>query len=113
MTMNWGRRSKYGNRRTEYDGVLYDSKAEAEFARTLDICRKASKESDRVVSWERQVAYVVEIKGKKIFTYKADFKVRYADGSEKVYDVKGVRTAVYRIKKKAVEAQFGIEIVEV
>lgn len=92
--MNWPRRSKNGNRRTEYDGVIYDSKKEAEFARTLDICRKASKESDLVVSLERQVPYVIEIKGKKIFTYRADFKVRYADGKEKVYDVKGMRTAV-------------------
>lgn len=111
--MNWTRTSKYNSKKTLYDGVEFDSKKEAEFARTLDICKKATKPSDRVLEVERQVPYEIYINGKKIFTYKADFKVLYADKSVKVFDVKGYRTEVYKIKKKAVEAQYNIEIIEI
>lgn len=51
--------------------------------------------------------------GKKICKYIADFRVTYADGRIEVVDVKGVRTGVYRLKKKLVEAQYGIIIIEV
>jgi len=52
--------------------------------------------------------------GKAVGFYKADF--RYFDLSKKEYvieDSKGVRTAVYRLKKKIVEEVYGIKIVEV
>jgi len=51
-------------------------------------------------------------RGKTLFTYKADFVYRRA-GKLNVEDVKGVRTAVYRLKKKLIEDRFGIEIREV
>jgi hypothetical protein len=44
--------------------------------------------------------------------YRADFAYRTADGTV-VEDVKGVRTALYRWKKKHVEAEYGVTIVEV
>lgn len=111
--------SKYGNIKTEYNGVKYDSKKEAEFAMTLDFSKKATKPSDRVVEWTAQVPYQVVLNGVKICKYIADFKVKYADGREVVYDVKPFDqrtqnfrgTDVFKLKKKLVEAQYGIEIV--
>lgn len=104
--------SKYRNKKTEYNGRVFDSKKEAEFARLLDVCRKASDPKDRVVLVEYQPVFPVFINGKKIFTYKADFLVAYGDGRNEVIDVKGFKTPVYRLKKKAVEAYHKIKILE-
>lgn len=47
-------------------------------------------------------------------TYIADFLVTYKDGRQAVIDVKGVKTEVYRIKKKLFEYKYpDLEIVEV
>ena len=107
------RQTKYGNKKTEYNGILFHSKKEAEYCAELDMRKKASKPSEKVVSYEMQVPFQIIHFEKKICKYLADFVVKYADGSEKVIDVKGMRTAIYKLKKKLVEAQFGIEIHEV
>lgn len=104
--------SKYRNVRTEYAGLQFMSKKEAEYAMQLDWLKKA-RGNDRVVEWVPQVPFQVELNGKKICKYIADFKVTYANGRVEIVDVKGVRTDVYRLKKKLVEAQYGIVIVEV
>ena len=93
------KQSKYGNKKTEYNGVMFDSKKEAEYCATLDILKKASKKEDRVTSYERQVPFQITLNKKKICKYFADFKVLYADGREEIIDVKGVKTDVYKIKK--------------
>lgn len=78
----------------------------------LDQMKTASLPNQRVAEVEYQVPYVYKIGDKKMFTYYLDFKVLYADGRVEHVDVKGVRTAVYLIKKKIVEAAFGIRIIE-
>ena len=105
--------SKYGNIKTEYNGNSYMSKREANYAQQLDLLKKAKNKADQVVSYEVQVPYQIEINGKKICKYLADFRVLYADGRIEIVDVKGYRTAMYRLKKKLVEATYGIEIKEV
>jgi hypothetical protein len=106
------RRSKYGNLKTEYKGYVYMSKKEAEYAMKLDFLMKASKISERVVSYEKQVPFQIIMNDIKICKYLADFKVFYADGRVEIIDVKGVRTQTYTLKKKLVEAQYGIKIIE-
>lgn len=105
--------SKYRNIQTEYNGIKYMSKKEADYAAQLDWQRKAKNPSERVVDVEVQVPFQIILNGIKICKYLADFRVKYADGREEIVDVKGVRTDVYRLKKKLVEAQFGIKIIEV
>lgn len=106
-------RSKYGNLKTEYNGYVYMSKKEANYAQQLDFQKKAKNVSDRVVSYERQVPFQITMNGVKIAKYLADFKVLYADKHVEIIDVKGVRTNIYTLKKKLVEAQYGIKIIEV
>jgi len=61
---------------------------------------------------EMQPKFPISIEGRHICNYFADF--RYCrQGESVVEDVKGVKTAVYRLKKKMVEAQYGIKIVEI
>ena len=100
--------SKYGNKKTEYNGFTYDSKKEANRAQELDLLERAGEISDI----ERQVPFVCEVNGKKICTYKADFRYKEKDGTVVVEDVKGVRTGVYKLKKKLVEAIHGVKIIE-
>lgn len=107
------RGSKYHNIKTEYNGTIFDSIKEANYAKLLDSCKRAVKPSERVVSYEMQVPYKITVNGKHIAKYIADFKVKYADGREVVIDVKGVRTGVYSLKKKLIEALYDFEIIEI
>lgn len=108
--------NKYGAKKTEYNGRLYDSKKEAQYASILDLSKRAIAPTCRVVSWEPQVRFDIVINDKKICSYYLDFLVKYADGHIEHIDVKGGRatkTAVYRLKKKLVEAVHNIKIKEV
>lgn len=113
--------SKYGNVKKEYNGRTYDSTKEADYAAQLDWQRKAVNPQDKVVDWVPQVPFQVELNGKKICKYFLDFKVTYADGRIEHIDVKPIdkktgkprSTDVFKLKKKLVEAQYGITIIEV
>jgi hypothetical protein len=98
-------KNKYGAIKTEYAGVIYDSKAEANRAMELDILEKKGL----VKNIQRQVKFPITIKGKKVFTYIADF-VYDSPSGKVVEDVKGVRTAMFNLKKKCVEAEYDIII---
>ena len=45
--------------------------------------------------------------------YKADFIVFNNDGTSDIIDVKGIKTEVYKNKKKVFEDKFNLKIVEV
>jgi len=106
------RSGKYNAKKTVYNGNLYDSKAEASFAAKIDLLKKA-KGKDKVISVTRQVDFPVIVDGEKICTYKLDFLVVTNDGGKHHFDVKGFATPVYKLKKKLVEAIYGIKIIEV
>jgi len=97
--------NKYGAVKTVYGGVTYDSKSEATRAQELDIWLA----SGEITDLERQTKFPIIINGVKVFTYIADFTY-YFKGLQIVEDVKGMRTAMFNLKKKCVEAQYGIII---
>lgn len=102
--------SKYNNKKTEIDGFLFDSKREANRYVELKLLERAGE----IENLELQPKYSVDINGKHICNYFADF--RYFDSYNKsivIEDAKGMRTDVYKIKKKLVEAIYSITIVEV
>lgn len=108
---------KSGNKlraiKTEYKGTLFDSKKEAHRAYELDLLKRAGD----IKKIEYQVPYPCIVNGKKVCTYVLDFRVTYADGHIEHEDVKGYKKgatyAVFRVKKKLVEALFDIEILEI
>lgn len=110
------KQSKYRNKRSEYNGVVFQSMAEAQYAKNLDLLKIARRESDRVTSWKRQVKYPVIVNKIKICDYYLDFEILYADGRTEYVDVKGyqkgVAYALFTLKKKLVEALYGIRIIE-
>lgn len=102
--------SKYGAKRTEVDGIVFASKAEARRYQELRLLERAG-EIERL---ELQPRYPLVVNTVTIGTYVGDF--RYLDtrnGRRTVEDVKGVRTPVYRLKCKLVKALYDIDIVEV
>ncbi len=102
--------SKYRNRICEYNGNKFDSKKELDRYLELLILERAGE----IKYIELQPCFRIEINGKLICKYYADF--RYFDVKKNRYiveDVKGMRTDVYRIKKKLVEAQLGVTIQEI
>lgn len=105
--------SKYRNRPNFYNGNLYHSTKEANYARKLDMLKK----SGEVIRWERQLPYTIGVNGTKITKYILDFKVWYTNGRIDHVDVKGQKSgSAYRaflVKKALMKAILGIEVIEV
>lgn len=110
-------RAKYGNVKTEVNGVVYDSKKEAQRAIELEQLEKAGV----IKNLERQKKYVLQPKfmlaGHTVreITYVADF-VYEQDGKIVVEDVKSEITRknqVYKLKKKLMMYVHHLEITEV
>lgn len=104
-------RSKYGARKTTVDGITFDSKREANRWSVL----KQLELIGEVRALERQRRYRLEVNGVHVCDWVADFEYwhhRDDDWQKAVEDCKGVRTPVYRLKKKLMLAVWGIHIVE-
>src|SRR6185437_5596818 len=100
-------RSKYRNQRTSCGMHEHDSRREAIRCGELQLLEKA-----HVISGLRtQQKIPLEVNGKLICNYVADW-IYMRDGKLIVEDAKGMKTAVYRLKKKLVAAVTGLEIVE-
>jgi hypothetical protein len=99
------KRSKYNADRTMVDGINFDSRKEATYYSTLDLMQRAGE-----IQWFlMQVPF--RLPGN--ITYRLDFMVMKNDGTFDLIDVKGMKTKEYMIKKKQVEALYGVEIREV
>lgn len=100
--------NKYRNIPTTIDGVTFASKKEARRYEELKLMVRAKAITDLTL----QPVFPIEIAGQKICKYIADFA--YAEnGKQVVEDAKGVKTDVYKLKKKLVKALHNIEIQEV
>lgn len=120
-----GRPRKYHNIPTEYCGFVYDSKKEAEFARTLDLRLQARDLKD----WNQQVKVVfgvthsgrlvaktsnawlpapeqIVVFAHKITTHFVDFLLVHPDGSLELVELKSdaTKTSTWRLKLALLEA---------
>lgn len=105
---------KYHNQKTEIDGIKFDSKKEA--GRYLVL--KMMEDNGEISDLRRQVKYMLipkqRICGKneRAIYYVADFV--YCKGDTFVVeDVKGMKTRVYKLKRRLMKLIHGIEVVEV
>ena len=98
--------NKYHAKKTMIDGIIFDSKKEADYYCTLRMKEKATDPKERVENIERQIPFELQPQFKhkgstiRAIKYLADFVVTYADGRKEVVDTKGFRTETYRLKKK-------------
>ncbi len=100
--------SKYHSKKTEVDGYIFDSKAEAVRYSELKLLEAAGE----IEHLQLQPKFPILVNGKKICTYIADFQ--YNDhGRVVIIDVKGIKTPVYRLKKKLFEALYPMKITEI
>lgn len=92
----------------EESGTRFASKREFKRYCQLRILESAGT----IRNLELQPRFDIVVSGKKIAFYKGDFA--YFEKNKRVIeDVKGVKTPVYNLKKKLVEALYSIVIVEV
>ena len=120
--------NKYGATKCQVNGEVFDSKKEARRWQELRLLEKAGEISDlrrqvKYILIPAQKEYTVEIRKngspkrmervvERECTYVADF-VYEEDGKTIVEDAKGMKTEVYRIKKKLMLYVHGIKIREV
>ena len=109
--------NKYGNEKTEVDGIKFASRHEAK--RYVEL--KYMERAGLIKNLQLQRVYTLigaqKDKDGKIIErpvkYIADFVYTDADGKTVVEDAKGVRTDVYKIKRKLMLSIYGIRIQEV
>lgn len=110
------RKGKYNNQKIEYKGLKFDSAKE--YRRYLVLEKEALL--GNISKLEMQVPFELlpTQRGKdgkvieRACEYKADFTYYDKDGNFIVEDVKGMKTEVYKIKKKLMLFRFGIVIKE-
>lgn len=103
-------RNKYRAKATVVDGIRFHSKRESERYQELKLLERAGK----ISNLRLQHKFPIDVNAARICTYIADFV--YFDEVHRlniVEDVKGAKTALYSLKKKLVQAIYGIEITEV
>lgn len=102
-------KSKYHAIPTEIDGIKFASRKEALRYRQLSLMERGKAIQDL----KMQVAYPLIKKSKygREIKYVADFTY-YENGHLVVEDVKGVRTPVYKLKKRLMAEIYNIEIKE-
>lgn len=107
--------SKYGNKKVIADGIKFDSKHEADIylkLKTAEKCGAISKLRLQV-PFELQEKYTINGRTVRAVKYVADFVFVNKAGEQEVWDAKGVKTDVYKLKKKLFEYKYRTEIKEV
>ena len=108
--------SKYHNKKVIYNGITFDSIKEKNRYIELKLLERAGviKELKLQYEFELQPAFIINKKKIRKISYIADFY--YFDNKLNDYvveDTKGMRTDVYKIKKKMFEYKYKREIYEI
>jgi len=97
------KRSKYGNETKIYNGRLYHSKREADYAAELDLLKRAGE----IKEWTPQFKLSMDVRDHHICNYFIDFHVIDKSGEERIVEVKGHQTTEWKIKWKLCQALYG------
>lgn len=98
-----GRNNKYGAKRTEFKGKIYDSKFEASVAQDLETRKLAGDIKDYDTQF-RVEADIYNSQGVVVAhkRHKVDFRIHHNDGSFELLEAKGVITADYQWRRDIV-----------
>ena len=101
--------NKYGAKKIEIDGHVFDSKREAEYYKMY----KKMVDDGEIVGLELQPCFTLipsftNWAGNRVRPchYMADFKLIYPDGRQKIIEVKGFRTRDYVLRRKMFEYKY-------
>lgn len=98
-------RHKFRAKPCEADGIKFPSKKERKRYNDLKVLKQAGE----VLFFLRQVPFHLTAGVK----YVCDFQVFWTNGEVTFEDVKGMRTDMYKLKKKQVESLYPITITEI
>lgn len=101
----YGTRNKYNAQPQVIDGIRFASKAESRYYLSL----KAMRQAGAVKYFLMQVPFHIPGSPKAV-RYVVDFMVKYADGTIRFIDVKGIETRLFKTKRAIVQQMFGVEI---
>lgn len=101
------RKHKYGAKRTEVDGVKFDSRKEANRYMTLKLLER----DGYIADLKRQVKFELNEGGTFSYKYILDFQYIDTETGLWIYeDVKGVLTTEFKKKMKLMKSVHGITI---
>lgn len=101
------RQSKYRAKPVRDEDGYFASRREHKRWQELKLLQQAGA----ITNLERQKRYVINVNNQKICTYVADFTYS-ENGRFVVEDSKGFQTPEYKLKRRLMDAVFGIEIRE-
>lgn len=104
--------TKYRNRKTEVDGVVFDSAKEAKRWHELKLLERIGEITDL----KRQVPFPLVVNDVQVAKLIADFTYSTKSGLQIVEDTKSDMTRklpVWRLKSKMFAAQYGFQVTEV
>lgn len=107
--------TKYRNKKCVHMGQTFDSQAELRRYLELSLAEKAGRISGltRQISFVLAPKTVINGKPKRSLIYRADFQyMEKGNDVVTVEDVKGMLTAVYKIKRHLMQTVHGISIKE-
>lgn len=109
------KQNKYHNKKVQYDEMTFDSKKEYSYYLKYKLMEQAGEIKDlkMQVPFTLIETFKLQDKTYRKTIYKADFTFIDKEGKYHVIDVKGVKTDVYKLKKKLMAWKYGIEIEEV
>jgi len=106
--------NKYKNKRVVYDGHMFDSIKEKKYYIKLKVLEELGKIKDLKLQVKFELIPSFKFNNKTIrsINYVADFTYNDEENKLHIVDTKGIRTEVYKIKKKLMNYK-GYEIEEV
>ncbi len=98
---------KYRNQPTEIDGIRFHSKAEARRYSTLKMLERTGK----LTNIRCQPKFAIRINTVHVCNVVLDFAYIDEQGNEVYEDVKGKDNALSKLKRKLVQAAYGIQVI--
>ena len=107
--------SKYRNKKTVCDGITFDSKHEASRYQELKMLLNAGEITELRLQVPFELIPTFKLNGEtfRSIKYVADFVYKDKNGFEVIEDAKGMKTDVYKMKKKLMAYVHHIVIQEV
>ncbi len=102
------RKNKYGNRKTIIDDIKFDSKKEGLYYLYLKsrLLKNEFEKMELQPKIELQPKFKYQNKTIRAISYVADFLIYHNDGTLEYIDVKGMQTALFKLKWKMVKNKF-------
>lgn len=109
------KQSKYKNKKAIYKNIEFDSMKEMSWYIKYELMEKSGsiKDLQRQVKFELQPSFKLNGKTIRAINYYADITYIDKDNKLHVIDIKGMKTEVYKLKKKMMAYKYNIEIEEI